>query len=79
MSAGSRIGFASTLATTGTSRRFDGYFRQRLRHYIGSRLHQRAMEGCRYRQEHRPLGAFRFGDLDRALDRRLAAGDKTNA
>ena len=56
-------------------RRLDGYFRQRFRHHIGCRLHQRTMEGRGYRQKHCPFGAFRFCDFHRTLDRRFTAGD----
>ncbi len=66
---------ASTLATTGTTGALDGHVRQRLRHHVGGRLHQRAMEGRGHRQQHGALGAFGLGDLDRALDRGLVARD----
>ena len=74
ISAGSWIGLASTLATTGTTGGLTATLRQRLRHHLGGRLHQRAMEGRGHRQQHRALGAFALGDLDRALDRGLVAG-----
>ena len=74
ISSGSLIGCASTLATTGTTGGFTSVLRQRLRHGVGGRLHQRAMERRGHLQHHRALGALGLGDLDRALDRRLVAG-----
>ena len=42
---------------------------------IGGRLHQRAMEGRRHRQQQRALGALELGELHRPLDRGLRPGD----
>ena len=77
ISAGSSIAFASTFTNGPTwhRRRLDGYFGQRFRHYIGCRLHQRAMKGSRYRQQHCTFCAFRLGDFHRTLDRRFIARD----
>ena len=44
-------------------------------HRVGRRLHQPAMERRRHRQQHGALGALGLGDLERALDRGLVAGD----
>src|SRR5947199_8907137 len=56
-------------------RRFDGDARQRLRHRIGCRLHQLAMERRRHRQQHGALGASGFRDLHCTIDRGLITGD----
>ena len=47
--------------------------RERLGHGIGRRRHQRAMEGCRDRQQHGPADAARLRRLDAALHRRARA------
>ena len=45
--------------------------RQRQRHRLGGRPHERAMERRRYRQQHGATRALELGDLDGALDGRL--------
>ena len=74
ISAGSWIGFASTLATTGTTGALTVTLLKRLGHDVGGRLHQRAMEGRGHRQQHGAPRALGLGDLDRAFDRGLVAG-----
>jgi hypothetical protein len=65
---------ASTLATTGTTGGLTATPAS-LRHHIGGRLHQRAMEGRGYRQQHRALGPYlAIPPLDRRLVARHTTG-----
>ena len=66
---------AVTLATTGTRGRGDRRIGQRLRHAVGGRLHQPAMEGRGDRQQHRALGAPLLRQCRRPVRPRPAAGN----
>src|SRR5258707_5133697 len=57
------------------SRLLDRDTRERFCHHVGCGLHQGAVKRRRDRQQHGALGAPGFGDLERALDSGLVAGD----